>query len=64
VLAAQAGHVASARRLIAAGAAVDGAGRDGLPPLYWAVLRRHKDVALALVAAGANAETYSLDVLD
>ncbi|MEP7116423.1 MAG: ankyrin repeat domain-containing protein [Acidobacteriota bacterium] len=52
--AAMRGDAAAVRDLLAHGASVNGAQGDGMTALHWAAERGHRDLAIALLAAGAN----------
>lgn len=54
------GHIELARDLVAAGAEVTVATRDGLTPLHWAALRGFHDVCLLLLDNGADVNARSV----
>ncbi|MEM9553419.1 MAG: acyltransferase family protein [Acidobacteriota bacterium] len=56
-----AGDAATIRRLIDAGAAIDGANRDGSTPLLLAAVFGQSDAAEALLAAGADVDAQNRD---
>jgi len=54
------GHIELARELVAAGAEVTVATRDGLTPLHWAALRGFHEVCLLLLDNGADVNARSV----
>ena len=58
------GRTSTVKLLLDRGADPQLAGKDKLSPLYWAVYRRHRAIADALVAAGAPLGAVSLDALE
>jgi ankyrin repeat protein len=58
------GRASTVKLLLDRGADPELAGKDKLSPLYWAVYRRHRAIADALVAAGAPLGAVSLDALE
>ncbi len=58
------GRASTVKLLLDRGADPQLAGKDKLSPLYWAVYRRHRAIADALVAAGAPLGAVSLDALE
>ena len=58
--AASLGHVELARELVAAGAEVTVATRDGLTPLHWAAVRGFYDVCLLMLDNGADVNARSV----
>lgn len=58
------GRASTVKLLLDRGANPELAGKDRLSPLYWAVYRRNRAIADALVAAGAPLGAVSLDALE
>ena len=54
LVAAQKGHLDIANALVAAGADINQARKDGVTPLYIASFEGHLDIVKALIEAGAN----------
>ena len=59
--AAEHGHTATMRALLAAGACVDVPNSDGVPPLHWAAGYGNADIVRALLAAGARVDATNSD---